>query len=106
VSSPARPWFRLITPDPELMEFGPVKVWLYEVENRMRMIFSGSNVYQILPMIYEEVGLFGTSVAFWLKDFNKVIHGLPVTIGEYACAVGPNQSIDTVYRRYKPTVEQ
>lgn len=106
VSSPARPWFRLVTPDPEMMEFGPVKVWLYEVENRMRMIFSGSNVYQVLPMIYEEVGLFGTSVAFWLDDFNKVINGLPVTVGEYACAVGPGQTIDTVYRRYKPTVEQ
>src|SRR5690606_12998366 len=29
VTSPARPWFRLTTPDPGLAEFGPVREWLH-----------------------------------------------------------------------------
>ena len=26
--SPTRPWFALVTPDPDLMDFQPVRVWL------------------------------------------------------------------------------
>lgn len=106
LTSPARPWFRLVTPDQDLMGFGPVRLWLHEVERRMRMVFQASNVYQTLPMAYEELGCYGTSVAFWLNDFNHVIRGLPLTIGEYACATGADMLIDTVYRRYSPTCEQ
>src|SRR3990167_3045806 len=32
ITSPARPWFRLTTPDPDLAELGPVKEWLAFVE--------------------------------------------------------------------------
>lgn len=106
LTSPARPWFRLTTPDPELMEFGPVKEWLFEVERRMRMIFQSSNVYNALPMAYEELGLFGTSVTFWMTDFNRVLRGVPITTGEYALALGDDLTVDTVYRRYRPTVKQ
>jgi len=35
ITSPARPWFRLTTPDPEMAEFGPVRGWLDQVQNRM-----------------------------------------------------------------------
>ena len=36
LTSPARPWFRLMTPDPALSEYAPVKEWLWMVEQRMR----------------------------------------------------------------------
>ena len=29
ITSPARPWFRMTTADPDLAEFGPVKDWLF-----------------------------------------------------------------------------
>ena len=45
VTSPARQWFRLSMPDPELSEFGPVKDWLYTVGQRMSTIFLKSNLY-------------------------------------------------------------
>ncbi|WP_259270911.1 portal protein, partial [Klebsiella pneumoniae] len=28
ITSPTRPWFKLATPDPEMMQYGPVKRWL------------------------------------------------------------------------------
>src|SRR5688572_13858532 len=43
MTSPARPWFRLATPDPDLMEFEPVKMWLHDCSQLMRMIFAKSN---------------------------------------------------------------
>ena len=30
MTSPARPWFKLATPDPEMLKYHPVKVWLDE----------------------------------------------------------------------------
>jgi hypothetical protein len=46
ITSPARDWFRLTTPDPELAEFGAVKEWLFVVESRLRLAFQRSNLYQ------------------------------------------------------------
>ena len=44
VTSPARKWFRLATPDRDLMEFGSVKQWLATVENTMYQVFSESTL--------------------------------------------------------------
>ncbi|WP_458048148.1 portal protein, partial [Klebsiella pneumoniae] len=32
ITSPARPWFKLATPDPDMMDYGPVKLWLEVVQ--------------------------------------------------------------------------
>lgn len=106
LTSPARPWFRLITPDTDMMEFGPVKAWLHEVEKRMRTIFTASNVYSVLPQSYGELGLFGTDLTFWLRSFNTVVRGVSVTCGEYALALNEEGEVDTTFRVYSPTVEQ
>ena len=52
VTSPARPWFRLTTSDPNLSEQGQVKYWLHDVVDRMNTVFIKSNLYNILPIIY------------------------------------------------------
>ena len=33
MTSPARPWFRLALPDEDLMDYGPVKDWLADVQH-------------------------------------------------------------------------
>src|SRR3954463_2292283 len=45
MTSPARPWFRLMTPDPDLARFGRVRNWLHLVEERIRWAFLRSNLY-------------------------------------------------------------
>src|SRR5690242_5616874 len=62
-TSPARPWFRLATPDPALNRSQPVKVWLDEVAQRMHAVFQKSNTYRALHQVYEELGAFGTAVS-------------------------------------------
>lgn len=83
LTSPARPWFRLGTPDTEMMEYGPVKNWLYFTENKMREVFARSNLYNVLPKVYEENGVFGTMSMAVLKDPDRVIRCYPFTIGSY-----------------------
>lgn len=106
ITSPARPWFRLTTPDPEMKEFGPVKVWLHDVETRMREVFARSNVYNALPTLYGELGVFGTGAIFVQDDFEDVIRVHPYTVGEYYLANSARLAVDTLYREFSLSVAQ
>ena len=106
LTSPARPWFRLITPDPEMMEFGPVKQWLYDVERRMRDVFAKSNLYKPLPTVYGEMGVFGVCPMIGLEDPRSLIRFFPLTIGSYYLAQNEQHRVDTLYREVNMTVRQ
>lgn len=56
MTSPARPWIRLTTSDPELDESYQVKKWLADVTRLMLMVFAKSNTYLALHTIYKELG--------------------------------------------------
>jgi hypothetical protein len=103
-TSPARPWFRLATPDPELNQAQPVKIWLNDVTQRMHAVFQKGNTYRALHQIYEELGAFGTGASIVLPDFNTVIHQYPQTIGEYAIATDWKGKVNTLYREFEKTV--
>ena len=104
LTSPARPWFRLTTMNPELDESYEVKVWMSQVTSLMQMIFNRSNIYRALHSSYEELGAFGTSATLLLDDFENVIHAMPLTIGEYAIATDARGRVDTLYREFRLTV--
>jgi Bacteriophage head to tail connecting protein len=103
-TSPARPWFRLGTHDPDLSNAQPVKLWLSDVAERMHAVFQKSNTYRALHQIYEEMGAFGTSASIVLPDFNTVIHHYPLTIGEYGIDADWQGRVTTLYREFEKTV--
>lgn len=107
VTSPARPWFRVTTPDPALAEFTPVKVWLYTVSERMTDVFLRSNLYNILPIIYSDMAIFGTgAMVVEAEPYNDVIrfHALPV--GSYMIANDDNHRVRVFFRELKMTIRQ
>lgn len=106
MASPARPWYRYETEDLDLMEYGPVKAWLNELESLMRRIYHASNTYNVLPIIFDELGLFGTGVGLVDDHFDKVIQLTPFTWGEYCLGLGPDRSVDTLYHEMRMTVWQ
>ncbi len=106
LTSPARPWFRLTTPDPALAENGEVKFWLSDVEQRMRDVFSKSNLYQALPVFYHELGVFGTACMAGLEDDDDVIRFQPFTVGSYWLAQNAAWKVDTFAREFGMTVRQ
>lgn len=106
VTSPARRWFRLNTSDPGLREFGPVKSWLFDVENVVYEIFSESNFYQVCPLVYEEMGAYGTACCIQLNDFENVSRFQAFTVGEYMIAHDDRYQVNTMYREASMTVEQ
>ena len=105
-TSPARQWFRLATPDPELNSFTPVKLWLDDVTKRMQRVFQKSNTYNSLHQMYEELGCFGTSASIMLPDFQNVIHHYPLTCGEYCISTDAKGRVCTLYREFDMTVSQ
>jgi hypothetical protein len=106
MTSPARPWFRLETPDDELNEHQPVKVWLAEVTELMLAIFAKSNTYASLHQQYQELGVFGTAGSVLQDDFETVIHHNTLTIGEYAVATNYRGLVDTLGREFEKTVSE
>ncbi len=106
MTSPARPWFRLTTLNPELDESYEVKDWLGKVTGLMQMVFAKSNIYQSLTMAYEELGAYGTAAVILYDDPDNIIHCMPLTIGEYCIATDGRGRVNTLYREFRMTVAQ
>lgn len=106
LTSPARPWMKLTTPDPELAEFGPVKEWLHIVTQRMLTIFLQSNLYRALPTIYGDMGVFGTAACAILEDSRDLFRAYTYPLGSYALGVDERGNATTFVREYQLTVRQ
>ena len=104
MTSPARPWFRLTTSDPDLDESANVKRWLSDVQRMMLTVFAKSNTYRALHSMYEELGAFGTGASIVLPNFKNIIHHHPLTTGEYAIATDYDGNVCTLYREFDKTV--
>jgi hypothetical protein len=105
-TSPARPWFRLKTEDPDLNDFHPVRVWLDDTRDRMMKTFAKANTYRALHTHYEELAGFGTSVSMLVGHHENVIHQYPSPVGEFCLAQSYDGTIDTLYRKFERTVAE
>jgi hypothetical protein len=103
ITSPAREWFRLTTPDPDLAEIPAVKDWLHVVTLRLQAIFARSNWYKVLPMLYKDMGAFGTGAMAMMEDPDNVIHCVTFPIGSYALANDARGRVRTFLREFTMT---
>jgi hypothetical protein len=106
ITSPARPWFRLGTPEPALAEVGAVKDWLYEVTQRMSAIFLKSNLYNALPNVYGDLGVFATAAMLVEEDFENVMRFYPFPAGSYMIANDDRLRVRVFARDFRMTVRQ
>jgi len=106
MTSPARPWFRLSTPDADLNKHQPVKIWLDACTQLMLTVFNKSNVYRALHQTYEELGVFGTAAKVIMPDYKTVVHHASLTAGEYCIATDFKGNVDTMAREFEKTVAE
>ena len=106
VMNPARPWFRYGTDDPDLMEFGPVKVWLEDLQKLTLDIFAAGNLYNMAPTMFGELMMFGTGCMLRVNDFDDVVRFYTQTAGSYLIAQDRRQKVTTLVRQFEMTVEQ
>ncbi|MGL4196537.1 MAG: portal protein, partial [Allorhizobium sp.] len=106
ITSPARPWFRLTTFDPDLKDYAPVKEYLADVERRMREVFQGSNIYNAFHAGYGDLGQFGQSVAILVEDDEDIIRMQQLTHGTFWIARDEKGRATTLYRRFRWSVQR
>jgi len=94
----AAPWFRLTTADPELGKFGPVKEWIFQVEEIMRAVLARSNFYQIAPGVYKETAGFGFAAVAELFHPRTAVRFTQYTAGEYYLAINQDREVSTFAR--------
>jgi hypothetical protein len=106
MTSPARPWVKLATPDRDLMEYAPVKRWLSKATTKMLAIFAKSNSYRAFRSMYGQLGAFGVAADIVVDDFDNVIHNYPQVFGQYALGLDHRGKVDTIARMMTKTVGQ
>jgi hypothetical protein len=106
ITSPARPWVRLTTPDPDIAEAPRAKMWLSWVTSRMLMVFAKSNLYNVLPTVYGDCGVFGTAPIGVFEDDTDVIRCYSYPVGSYMIANDHRLRPTTFAREYEMTVRQ
>jgi hypothetical protein len=104
LTSPARPWMEIGTPDPDMMKFAPVKEWLRLLTKIMFQIYAQGNLYNILPLVYSETGHFGTGCMTHVDDFQDVARFYAHTVGSYMIAQNDRLVVDTIVREFEMTV--
>lgn len=106
VTSPARPWFRLMTGDADLDEQDAVKEWLHEVQTRMSTAMLRSNLYNKLPLLYGDIGVFGTGAIGVFEDEDTVFRCYDFPVGSFAIANDDKLRVRTWLRLFRISVDQ
>jgi len=84
VTSPSRPWFKLSTGVRELDDLGEVKRWLDKTRDEILRVFNKSNLYNVLPTTYGDLGTFATAAMSIEEDFtDNVMHFRSFPVGSY-----------------------
>lgn len=106
LTSPARPWFTLTTPDPDLADYGPVKDYLFITAQRMRDLMLKSNLYARLPLVYQDLGVFGTACLTCEEDAEDHLRFRHLPLGTYWIATDERERVDTLIRETTMTARQ
>ena len=106
LTSPMREWFRLGFDDHDLEQYGPVKMWLDQVERILYRVLASSNFYQETHSVYIEQGGFGTSCLLVDNHPTKTVRFRNLTIGTYAIGADDLGVINTLSRRMFMTAQQ
>lgn len=106
ITSPARQWFRLTTPDPDLAEHGSVKEWLFDTTERLRWVLAMSNFYNKAPTIYQDIGVFATGGMMEVEDDHHVVRFVDFPIGSFCYDVDEKGDPAVLTREFRMTVRQ
>ena len=106
ITSPARPWFRLTTSDQSLNDRSQVKFWLHNVTQRMTSVFLRSNLYNVLPIVYGDLGVFGTAPISIEEDMDTTVRFYSFPVGCYTIANNGKLRVDVFNRDFRMTVRQ
>jgi len=95
VTNRAVPWVKLQTADEELNQFHSVRVYLDECSKRILTMLDRSNFYNVVPMIYSDIGMYSTANMLMESDPLSIIRFYHKPIGTFKIANGARYNVDT-----------
>ena len=105
ISSPTRQWFTLAT-NTKADESQPVRDWCYDESQNMATVFARSNLYEELPLLYEDAGTFATGLIWMSESIREVVTFKSLPVGSYSISHDPEGHICRFYRSFMMTVQQ
>ena len=106
LSSPTRQWFMVNVNDPELRDVQEIKDWCQDVTTRMDDVLYSTNLYEELPLMYEDAGVFATGVIEMSEDDKDVVYFKSAPIGSYKIQHDNHGRMSMYYREFMMTVDQ
>ena len=106
ITSPARSWFNL-APSRSGKQIGSAtKAYFQETTESMRSVFLRSNLYNVLPTCYGDMGTFGTGCLFMEEDDEDIVRFTSFPIGSYMIANDHKGRVRVFYREFQMSVRQ
>lgn len=105
MTSPSRPWFRLVTVDPEQRRDPILKRHMTQVQAEMRQLMQTTGMYNALHTTWGDLGWSGTDCIILEDDLENVLNPITLVPGEYWVGSNNRGLIDALYREYKDTVQ-
>jgi hypothetical protein len=106
ITSPARPWFKLGLGFSFDQKSTAAQEWLSNVTKMMSTVFLKSNLYNVLPILYGDIGTFGTGCLFMEEDMDEVIRFYSFPVGSYKIANDAKLRVQVFSREFEMTVRQ
>lgn len=95
-------WFGLVMSHSDKTKHDqPTELWLDRCTTLILDILAASNFYHASAQMYEDLGLFGTSVMYVEPDFKTVVTFRHLSVGEYYIADDWKGRADTIYREFE-----
>lgn len=94
----SRPWFALRLEDEELMEYGPVKNWLYQVQQILYGAFARSNFYSSIFAMYFDLAPFCSGCMSMETRSGLGLRFQDIPIGSFAWGADSDGNIHTLAR--------
>ena len=106
VTNPSWRWFALEAPDIGRRTTSQERKWVAKVETMMREMFIKSNLYKVLPRVYEDLALYGTSAFGAFDDDRTDLRFEYYPVGSYLVQQNHKLVIDTFFRTHLQTLGQ
>ncbi len=106
ITSPARPWFKFMLANLGQKEDVGVRTYLRQAEEITRAAFLRSNLYNALPILYGDVGTFGTGAMYMEEDYERFFNFVTFPVGSYRIAVDKRGEVCVFIREFTMTVRQ
>lgn len=99
-TSPTRRWFKTGIMNKKINMSHAAKQWCAKQAELTRKILYSSNFYQLLPEVYEQLGVFLFSCMAMETDYENVVNFKVLPIGSYYYAKDGRGVVDTLCRNY------